>query len=169
MKTEPKAKGGVPKPMPQASSSTRIIALVVAAADVEMSIAAHLRLRDVEVVATTSYSKMAEALLDERDHGRRDDRIIFVLDLRISCGASLIDARLADYDAVLNAHMLSGHPWPTTLCLVEPVQTHPNWLQSRPHLRATLLADEVETVIGFPQQHDWREKFASALNRCLQE
>ena len=78
-----------------------------------------------------------------------------------------IDTRLGDYDAVLNAHMMSGHPWPKTLCLVDTEQTHPAWLQARPHLRATLLADEVETVIGHPQQRGWHDMFALALSCCL--
>ncbi len=155
--------------MPQALSSSRTVALVVAAADINLLITRHLHHHDFEVHLTTSYGGMAEALFDVREQRTRDNRILFVLDLRISCGAAVIDARLRDYDAALNDYLLSGRPWPKTLCLVEVKQTHPIWLRARPHLRATLLADEVEALVGGPEQRKWHEGFAHALRRCLTE
>ena len=145
----------------------RVDALVVATDGMDTLIAKHLRYADVQVQPATHHGEMAAALFDECSHRRLANRVLFVLDLRISCGASVIDARLRDYDSVLNAYILSGNPWPQTLCLVEVEQTHPLWLQARPHLRATLLADEVQTVIGDPQQRDWPDRFLTALNRCL--
>jgi hypothetical protein len=148
-------------------SPRRVFAVVVAPVETETLIAEHLRHHDVEVHVALRYGTMAAALFDDPEPGQGDRPILFVLDLRVSCGSSVIDARLVDYDAVLNAHMMAGHPWPKTLCLVETEQTHPVWLQTRPHFRATLLADEVETVIGHPQQRDWHKLFAAALSRCL--
>lgn len=155
--------------VPQALSSSRTVALVVAAADTDILITRHLRHHDLEVHLTTSYGGMTEALFDVREQRPRDNRILFVLDLRIACGVAVIDARLRDYDAALSDYLLSGGPWPKTLCLVELEQTHPVWLRARPHLRATLLADEVEAVVGGPQQRNWHETFAHALRRCLTE
>ena len=155
------------KPAVTQLTASRIVALVVAAEETGVAIAEDLRRLDMEVYLTPRYGPMAATLFDRRKHAREDSEILFVLDLRISCGASEIDTRLGDYDAVLNAHMMSGHPWPKTLCLVDTEQTHPAWLQARPHLRATLLADEVETVIGHPQQRGWHDMFALALSCCL--
>ena len=165
MKTNLKANsGGLPTVV---SSPPRTVVLVVAQAGTDLLIAQQLHHHDVEVHLTASHGAMAAALFDDHEESSVAPTILFVLDLRASCGASVIDARLADYDAVLNAYLMSGHPWPNTLCLVESSQAHPLWLQARPHLRATLLADEVETVIGSPQQAHWHESFASALSRCL--
>lgn len=165
MKAYSGAKGG--KPATPNRSTSRIVALVVAPEETDMLIAQHLGRLDLEVHVTPRYGAMASALFDEREHSQEDSPILFVLDLRISCGASEVDSRLADYDAVLNAHMMSGRPWPKTLCLVEAEQTHPAWLHARPHLRATLLADEVETVVGHPQERGWHRMLALALSRCL--
>lgn len=155
--------------MRRALFSSQTVALVVAAADTDMLITKHLQRQDVEVHLTSSYGGMAEALFDEREHCPRDDRILFVLDLRLSCGAVVIDTRLRDYDAALSAYLLSGGKWPKTLCLIEVEQTRPLWLRARPHLRATLLADEVEAVIGHPRDREWHAGFANAIRRCLTE
>jgi hypothetical protein len=164
MKTQSGTKAG--KPAVTMRSASRIVALIVAAEETATAIAKDLRRFDIKVHLTPRYGPMAAALFDQcKHHG--DSEIFFVLDLRISCGELEIDTRLGDYDAVLNAYMMSGNPWPKTLCLVDTEQTHPAWLQARPHLRATLLADEVETVIGHPQQRGWPDAFAFALSRCL--
>ena len=166
MKTNLKAdRRGLP---PVVSSPPRTLVLVLAQAGTDLLITEQLRHLDVEVHLTTSHGAMAAALFDtEHEQVGAERTVLFVLDLRASCGADVIDARLADYDAVLNAYMMSGHSWPNTLCLVDSSQAHPLWLQTRPHLRATLLADEVETVIGSPQHPHWHESFATALSRCL--
>ena len=153
--------------MRRARSTSRPFVLVVAAADTEDLIVAPLRGYEVDIRVTKNYGGMAEAIFDDDEHGGRDQPIVFIVDLRISCGTAAIDARLRDYDTALNAYVLSGRPWPRTLCLVEVEQTHPTWLRERPHLRATLLADEVETVVGHPHRREWRDTFALAVRRCL--
>ena len=167
MKTHLGTKGG--KPAITKLIASRIVALIVAGEETGVAIAEDLRRLDMEVHLTPRYGPMASMLFDKRKQDQGDSEILFVLDLRLSCGASEIDTRLGDYDAVLNAHMMSGHPWPKTLCLVDSEQTHPVWLQARPHLRATLLADEVETIIGHPLQQGWHDMFALALSCCLRD
>ena len=163
MKAQLRAKGG--RAPTAGGAAQRVFALVVAANEPGLAIAAHLRRLHMEVHLTRRFGDMAAALFDERDSN--DAEILFVLDLRISCGAREISARLGDYDAVLHAQLMSGNDWPRTVCLVDPEQTRPAWLQARPHVRATLLADEVETVIGHPKERGWHDSFALALDCCL--
>ena len=177
MKTRQGTTGAAP--VVRKLSDLSIIGLIVATKDDGLAIAEHLRRLDIEVHLTPSYAAMALRLFDNQkccgnepprdanNDGQTDAEILFVLDLRLSCGAAEVDRRLGDYDAVLHAHLMSGSPWPKTLCLVDASQTHPAWLQARPHLRATLLADEVETVVGDPGQLDWDEKFVAVVSRCF--
>ena len=150
-----------------ALSPSRTTVLIVADADADMRIIKPLFGYEVDVRFIANYGGMAEALFDECEQRTPDQPILFIVDLRISCGAAVIEARLRDYDAALNAYLISGRPWPKTLCMVEVEQTRPLWLRARPHLRATLLADEVETVVGHPHQLDWQEALATAVRRCL--
>lgn len=155
--------------MRSARSASQTVVIVVATTDTELLIIESLRRYDVDVRLAANYGRMAEALFDDREHVAQDRPTLFIVDLRLSCGAAVLDARLRDYDAALNAYVLSGRPWPRTLCLVEVEQTHPVWLSERHHLRATLLADEVDTVVGQPHRRDWQEAFATAVSRCLTE
>jgi hypothetical protein len=165
MKAPPETKGAKRSVTPLAAR--RIVALIVAADETGETIAGDLRRLGMDVHLTPSFGTMASTLFDKVEPQRSNSEILFVLDLRISCGASKIEARLGDYDAVLNAQLMAGNQWPRTLCLVDAEQTRPAWLQARPHLRSTLLADEVETVVGHPQQRGWQDRFASALRCCL--
>lgn len=149
--------------------TSRTCVLIVAAADTQALVVESLRSFEVDVRHTATYGAMADALFEELERRDRNQEILFIVDLRISCGKSVLDARLRDYDAALNDYVLSGRPWPQSLCLVEIEQTHPAWLYDRPHLRATLLADEVETVVGHPRGPDWRDSFKAAVRRCLVE
>ena len=153
--------------MRRALSPPRTFVLVVASAETEKLILEPLRDYEVDVRITANYGGMAEALFDDDEHGAGDQPVLFIVDLRNSCGPAVLDARLRDYDSALNAYVLLGRPWPRTLCLVEVEQTYPVWLNARPHLRATLLADEVETVVGQPHRSDWQESFATAVRRCM--
>lgn len=146
-----------------------IVSFIVASQATAALVSRQLTDLDTEIHLTTRFGEMAETLFDKQELVPDDRKVLFVLDLRISCGETEIAMRLRDYDAVLNAYVLSGRPWPRTLCLVEAEQTHPTWMQARPHLRATLLADEVETVIGQPHEMGWGASFALALRCCLRD
>lgn len=149
--------------------NAKLIAFVVADAETVRPIAAALLHPQIEVRITPRYGEIASELFEVTSEWSARHEPIFVLDLRSSCGDATVKARSADYDAALRGHLASGHPWPKTICLVEAEQTRPEWLLAHPHLRATLLADEVETVIGTPRGAAWISAFQAALDCSLRE
>lgn len=151
------------------SQGSTLVALVVADEAAARTVRQALRHPQIETRTTPHHGAIAAELLESPSAWSNRREPLFVLDLRSSCGEAAIRARSADYDAALQGHVLLGHPWPKTLCLIEPAQTRPEWLRAHPHVRATLLADEVETVIGSPDSAEWIGAFQAALDCCLRE
>lgn len=148
---------------------SRLVAFVVADAATAAALLPALRHPQIDIRLTPHYGAIASELFDAPTSWSPWREPLFVVDLRSSCGASVLRSRSADYDAALQGHLMAGHPWPKTLCLIEPAQTHPDWLAAHPHLRATLLADEVETVVGSPQEPGGVAALQAALDCCLRD